>query len=187
MQESAWGKAIPGDHKMAIQTLKAKAMVFRLGLLRILVAIIVVGYLQGCGGIAKKEEATFGSNTESDSVRKAALYRQYGEWKGTKYRLGGSSKWGVDCSGFVYLTYRSKFGISLPRTTTYQSAQGVAVSREALRPGDLVFFKTGAGSRHVGIFVEKRKFLHASSSRGVMLSSLDNSYWAAKYWTARRI
>jgi lipoprotein Spr/probable lipoprotein NlpC len=169
---------------MIIQTAKAAAMAFRYSLLRALVAIIVIGYLQGCGGIAKKEEATFGS---SDSVRKAALYRQYGEWKGTKYRLGGSSKWGVDCSGFVYLTYRSKFGISLPRTTTYQSAQGVVVSRKALRPGDLVFFKTGAGRRHVGIFVEKRKFLHASATRGVMLSSLDNSYWAAKYWTARRI
>lgn len=162
-------------------------MTHRRGLLSTLVGIIAIGCLQGCSGVAVKEAATVGYGTENDSVRKAALYRQYKEWKGTNYRLGGLNKEGVDCSGFVYLTYRSKFGISLPRTTRYQSAQGMAVSRQALQPGDLVFFKTGAGKRHVGIFVEERKFLHASSSNGVMLSNLDNSYWAAKYWTARRI
>lgn len=172
---------------MAVQQEKSGGPRWRLALLCALVTIIVVGHLQGCGGIPTKETATVGSDAESDSVRKAALYRQYGEWRGTKYRLGGLDKAGIDCSGFVYLTYRSKFGISLPRTTRYQSVQGTEVSRQALRPGDLVFFKTGAGKRHVGIFVEKRRFLHASATKGVMLSSLDNSYWAAKYWTARRI
>lgn len=154
-------------------------------LLHALVIIMIIGHLQGCGGFADRETAT--PYTESDSARMAALYRQYSEWMGTKYQPGGLSRQGVDCSGFVYLTYRSKFGINLPRTTRHQSAQGVAVSRQALRPGDLVFFKTGNGKRHVGIFVEQRRFLHASSSEGVMLSSLDNSYWSDKYWTARRI
>ena len=169
---------------MIIQTTNAAAMAFRYSLLRGLVAIIVIGYLQGCGGIAKTEEATFGS---SDSVRKAALYRQSCEWKGTKYRLGGSSKWGVDCSGFVYLTYRSKFGISLPRTTTCQSAQGVAVSREALRPGDLVFFKTGYNTRHVGIYLQHGDFIHASSSKGVIISNINDPYWKKRYWMTRRV
>ncbi len=172
---------------MATHTSRVGRIAPGFGRLRTLLAIVAIGYLQGCGGFAGKEMAAVGSNTKNDLARKAALYRQYGEWKGTNYRLGGLDKKGVDCSGFVYLTYRSKFGISLPRTTKYQSAQGTAVSRQVLRPGDLVFFKTGAGKRHVGIFVEKRKFLHASASSGVMLSSLDNSYWAAKYWTARRI
>lgn len=153
-------------------------------LLRALTAIVIVGYLQGCGGFAGRGSAT--DRAGSDSVR-SALYSQYGEWRGTKYRLGGMSKQGVDCSGFVYLTYRSRFGITLPRTTRHQSNQGVAVSPRALRPGDLVFFKTGPNKRHVGIYVEDRKFLHASSSKGVMLSSLDNKYWTNAYWTARRI
>ena len=152
--------------------------------LRTLAAVFVIGYLQGCGGFSGRGTAT--APAGSDYVR-SALYSQYGEWRGTKYRLGGMSKQGVDCSGFVYLTYRSRFGITLPRTTRHQSNQGMAVSRKALRPGDLVFFKTGPNKRHVGIYVEDRKFLHASSSKGVMLSSLDNKYWTNAYWTARRI
>jgi len=144
----------------------------------------IITYLQGCGGLAGRGSAS--APAANDSVR-SSLYHQYGEWKGTKYRIGGMSKQGVDCSGFVYLTYRSKFGITLPRTTRHQSTQGVAVSRQALRPGDLIFFKTGWNKRHVGIYVEDRKFLHASSSKGVILSSLDNQYWTNTYWTARRI
>jgi len=132
-------------------------------------------------------EERFDSRRSGEQSRKAVLYRQFHEWKGTKYRLGGMSKKGVDCSAFVQLIYKSKFGINLPRTTRYQSTRGVPVSQQKLETGDLVFFKTGANDRHVGIFLEDRKFLHASSSKGVMISSLDNSYWSRKFWTARRI
>jgi len=170
---------------MAVQARERERIKGFLILLRFLSAMVIIGYLQGCGGFAGRESTP--AHSEGDFARKAALYRYFGEWEGTKYRLGGMSKQGVDCSGFVYLTYYSQFGVTLPRTTRTQSRQGVAVSQGALRPGDLVFFKTGADQRHVGIFVEGRKFLHASSSRGVMLSSLDNRYWAGKYWTARRI
>ena len=96
-------------------------MALRYSLLCALAAIIVIGYLQGCGGIAKKEEATFASNTESDSVRKAALYRQYGEWKGTKYRLGGSSKWGVDHIPVGTRCGSSPGGIKAGRSGVFQN------------------------------------------------------------------
>ena len=135
----------------------------------------------------KSKPKKFDSRKSGDKSRKAALYRHYHEWKGTEYRLGGMSKEGIDCSAFVYLTYRSKFGITLPRTTRHQSTRGVPIPQQKLQTGDLVFFKTGVNNRHVGIFLEDRKFLHASSSKGVMISSLDNNYWAGKYWTARRI
>lgn len=115
------------------------------------------------------------------------LYSQYAEWGGTKYRLGGTGKDGIDCSGFTYVTFMKRFGIQIPRTTEQQVKLGILVSRQELQPGDLVFFKTGFKNRHVGIYAGNRQFLHASTSRGVILSSMDNPYWRGKFWKARRI
>ena len=118
---------------------------------------------------------------------KKKLYTQYKEWKGVRYRFGGLNKKGVDCSGFVYLTFKSRLGKKIPRTTKLQSTLGMAVDKRKLRTGDLVFFKTSASVRHVGIYLEDGKFMHASKKRGVMISRLDNVYWRSKYWKARRI
>ncbi len=116
-----------------------------------------------------------------------ALYQQHEEWRDTPYRLGGMSRSGVDCSAFVLQTFRSKFGIQLPRTTAHQHQLGSKVKRSQLQPGDLVFFRTAEKQRHVGIYVEDQTFLHASSSQGVTLSSLDNRYWSSKFWKAKRL
>ncbi|MDH5471529.1 MAG: NlpC/P60 family protein [Gammaproteobacteria bacterium] len=118
---------------------------------------------------------------------KKLLKSQYNEWKRVKHRLGGLSKEGVDCSGLVYVTYLSKLGIRVPRSTELQSKMGVAIKQNQLRPGDLVFFKTGLKQRHVGIYMGNRQFMHASSSKGVRVSHLDNVYWARSYWKARRV
>ncbi|MEN8198604.1 MAG: NlpC/P60 family protein [Thermodesulfobacteriota bacterium] len=115
------------------------------------------------------------------------LLSQYILWQGTPYRMGGLSKNGIDCSGFVHITFRSKFGYAIPRTTRTQVQLGSRVSKNALLPGDLVFFKTGLFSRHVGIYINDSKFIHASTSRGVMVSNLNERYWKNKYWTARRL
>lgn len=117
----------------------------------------------------------------------AALYQQYSEWKGVGYRYGGLDKSGVDCSGFVHLTLKRHFGLEVPRSTEGLSEYGISVSRSELMAGDLVFFITGRSKRHVGIYVENGKFLHASTSRGVMLSDMGDDYWAARYWKARRV
>ncbi|WP_447969502.1 NlpC/P60 family protein [Nitrospira sp. M1] len=124
--------------------------------------------------------------SNEDAVKRS-LYAQLDEWNDVDYDYGGLSKDGVDCSGFVYLTYQSHFGVTLPRTTAQQSHVGQPVAQRHLRPGDLVFFKTGRKTRHVGIFVEGRQFIHASKSRGVMMSSLDDFYWSKKYWKAKRV
>ncbi len=118
---------------------------------------------------------------------KSLLKAQHKEWKSTKYRIGGLSKKGIDCSGFVYITFRSKFKIELPRTTRLQAKIGVKVSKKNLRIGDLIFFKTGIRRRHVGIYIGKLNFLHASSKKGVTISTLKNSYWASKYWKIKRL
>jgi cell wall-associated NlpC family hydrolase len=118
---------------------------------------------------------------------KDRLYLQHDKWKGTKYKMGGLSKDGIDCSGFVYLTYLELFGIELPRSTELQSQIGKEIQIDKLRSGDLVFFKTGWMVMHVGIYLENNSFLHASAEKGVMISRLDDPYWKSKYWQTKRV
>ena len=115
------------------------------------------------------------------------LYDQYNNWRGVRFREGGLSKNGIDCSGYVYLTYREKFHRNIPRSTELLARSGVEVSPRQIRPGDLVFFKTGWKKRHVGIYLQNGAFMHASSSRGVMISKLRNPYWSDAFWMARRV
>ena len=118
---------------------------------------------------------------------RSILLDQYAQWKGTPHRMGGMSRNGVDCSGLVHRTFLARLGHELPRTTQRQATVGQPVSRDQLRPGDLVFFKTGYKTRHVGIYTGDSRFLHASSSQGVSMSSLNNRYWASNYWHSRRL
>jgi len=126
----------------------------------------------------------------SDSITVIAnLNDQLRNWRGTPYRYGGMSRGGVDCSGFVLMTFRDKFDLQLPRETRKQAELGTEIDKDDLLPGDLVFFKTGSGKSglHVGIYDTDNQFIHASTSRGVMRSSLDNVYWRKNFWQARRI
>jgi peptidoglycan DL-endopeptidase CwlO len=104
---------------------------------------------------------------------------------GVPYVFGGTSTSGFDCSGFVQHVFAG-LGIGLPRTADAQYDAG----RPALggpRAGDLVFFDTYGGVSHVGIYLGAGQFVHASSSHGVMVSHLSDSYWAARYVGARRM
>ncbi len=124
---------------------------------------------------------------QDSATLKSEILKQYDEWRKTPYKMGGLSKRGIDCSGFTYITFRSTLGCKLPRTTKLQSRTGKKVARNNLRAGDLVFFHTSLFSDHVGIYLGDSKFLHASTSKGVMISSLKENYWRKCYWTARRI
>lgn len=126
----------------------------------------------------------------SDSIVVVAqLNEQLRQWYGTPYRYGGLDRGGVDCSGFVYRTFSDRFDMQLPRSTAQQTGLGTKVSRDELMPGDLVFFKTGSGENglHVGIYDTNDEFIHASTSKGVTRSSLNNVYWRKVFWQARRI
>lgn len=118
---------------------------------------------------------------------KSKIMDQYADWKGVRYRLGGSSKRGIDCSAFVQVTFREQFGVKLPRSTYQQEDAGKKIQRAKLRPGDLVLFRAGSTGRHVGIYLGNDKFVHASTSNGVMISSLNDSYWTKRYHEARRV
>jgi|LSQX01.2.fsa_nt_gb LysM repeat protein len=108
---------------------------------------------------------------------------------GTPYRYGGSSPGGFDCSGFVMYVY-SQHGYNLNRTAASQYSQGVPVGKADLQPGDLVFFRCYSSSiDHSGIYIGNNDFIHSSSPRsgGVIISSLDESYYARSYAGATRI
>ena len=115
------------------------------------------------------------------------LREYYQNWRGTRYRLGGVSHAGIDCSGFTALAVRDVYGLSLPRTAREQAMWGKSVGRDDLLPGDLVFFKRGRNTNHVGIYMGNDSFMHASTSQGVMISSLDNVYWRNKFWKGSRL
>lgn len=114
-------------------------------------------------------------------VAKAAKY------KGVPYVFGGTTPKGFDCSGYVQYVFKD-CKASLPRLADEQALKGVFVTQRQLRPGDLVFFTTYLpGASHVGIYAGSGKFWSASSSRGVVLSSLQDDYWKSRYYGARRV
>jgi cell wall-associated NlpC family hydrolase len=108
------------------------------------------------------------------------------QWQGTPHRMGGESRRGIDCSGFVQRLYRDIFSRRIPRSTAQQVKSGRPVGNRPLRTGDLVFFKVPGKGRHVGIYLGHSEFAHASTSKGVMISNLDDHFWSQSYWTARR-
>lgn len=122
----------------------------------------------------------------SPTLIRDALMAEYDDWAGTPYRLGGESIRGVDCSALVQQVFNKAFALALPRTTKGQVLEGRRIEPDSLRAGDLVFFRPSGGYRHVGIYLGDDHFLHASTSRGVIISSMDNIFWKRHFWQARR-
>ncbi|MCV6612357.1 MAG: NlpC/P60 family protein [Amphritea sp.] len=157
--------------------------------------VVITQYLVGCaapysGPTQYRDTAqqAYPVSMPSEQVEvRQALETQYRRWRGVPYQLGGSSKAGIDCSGFTQTTFYEQFNQPLPRTTEAQARLGQQVSAGELKAGDLVFFRTAVKVRHVGIYMGEGEFLHASTSRGVMISRLDNPYWQQHYWQARRL
>ena len=111
-------------------------------------------------------------------------------FRGTRYVMGGTSRSGFDCSGFVRYILSATDGVELPRTATEQYYHGTPIPTEQLQPGDLVFFKGTykSGISHVGIYAGAGKFIHAANAhKGVRMDNLGDSYYQAHYAGARRV
>lgn len=120
-------------------------------------------------------------------ITNIALYQVIDEWWGTPYHLGGNSKDGIDCSGFTKMLEQTVFSLSLPRTSREQYMDCQRLSRPQLAEGDLVFFGTKKGITHVGVYLMNNKFVHASTSFGVMISDLGDAYWKRRFVGAGRV
>ncbi|WP_343530139.1 C40 family peptidase [Yokenella regensburgei] len=112
---------------------------------------------------------------------------QYQKWRGTRYHYGGNTSSGIDCSALMQHFFRDTLRLRLPRTTGEQIRHGISVSRSDLQIGDLVFFNSGPQNRHVGVYIGGNEFIHASSSIGVTISTLENRHWNNKFIAARRV
>lgn len=116
-----------------------------------------------------------------------ALLQVIDKWWGTKYCLGGNTEDCIDCSGFTIALMRDVYKQSLPRTSEEQYNTSEKVQLEDLHEGDLVFFNTsGKDISHVGVYLLNNKFVHASTSGGVMISDLNDTYWQPRYRGAGR-
>jgi cell wall-associated NlpC family hydrolase len=144
--------------------------------------------LSSCG--ASKYNTQKSTNKEVNKIIEYA-----GTFTGVRYKAGGSTSKGFDCSGFTQYVFK-EFNYRLPRTTQEQSRVGMSVNRKEIRPGDLVFFtgknKNSKTAGHVGIVVDANRkgnflFIHASTSRGVTVSSDTESYYKSRYLHAQRI
>jgi lipoprotein Spr len=126
-------------------------------------------------------------NTEVEQLQDNSLLEHVDEWYGTRYRYGGSTKSGIDCSAFVQAIYLSAFAVSLPRTARDQYRNSRIVSATEMKTGDLVFFNTTGGISHVGIYLQNNKFIHASTSYGVTISDMFDPYYLRRFIGVGRI
>lgn len=141
---------------------------------------------------SKSTTSSSKSTSKNVSKEKNAIVKTAKENIGVSYKYGGTTKSGMDCSGLVYSTFQ-KFDYKLPRTSYAMSNEGKEISKSKAEIGDLIFFKTGGSSKinHVGIITEIKKdeifFIHSSSSKGVLVSSTKQNYYAKAFDKIKRV
>lgn len=183
------------------------AMPVRLTMCLFVSALMVAG-LSGCGSsrhvsakrvssvgaaVSGKGSGASGASQRIDvsgslPAETRRLLEEARRWMGTSYRYGGSTRSGVDCSGLTSQIFVNALQIKLPRSSAQQSEYCRRIDRSELMEGDLVFFRTGSkGVSHVGMYVGDGRIIHSSTSRGVIVSSLDESYYRRTYHSSGRV
>ncbi|MDH6306484.1 lipoprotein Spr [Parabacteroides sp. PF5-5] len=159
----------------------------------IIILLFIVFLFTSCGA---KKQVPVGARSPNDLSKEFGfrvtnkdnlhLYTELASWKGVPHRNGGNTKKGVDCSGLVVQVYNKVYNKKLARSSADILKKNCRkVKRGSLQEGDLVFFKIGRGQKktpnHVGIYLKNQYFMHASSSSGVVVSSLNDKYYT-RYW-----
>ena len=133
--------------------------------------------------VTEHTSTKIGVDIKNEKLRKAIE-----SWYGTPYLYGGCTKKGVDCSCFVGNVYKSAFGKTLKRTANDIYLQSTPVSKSKLREGDFVFFTNSKGRvSHIGIYLHDDLFVHSSSSRGVIISKLTDTYWSKHFFKGGKL
>ena len=137
---------------------------------------------------AKTEAASRTKKQAKPASKPTNLEKYAKEWLGAKYVYGAASKKKTDCSGYVMQVYKGFYNIALDHNAQriYDDGRGYSIRRTKLQEGDLVFFGNFWKISHVGIYLKGNRFIHASTSKGVVITSMDDNYWSSKYKGARR-
>lgn len=153
---------------------------------QLLPAIALLFLITSCGS----SKNTYKSPSKSKADR---IINQAQAFAGTPYKWGGTTRKGMDCSGLIYVAFQ-KENITLPRVSRDMATKGKPVKKSAIKKGDLVFFNTNKNSQkinHVGLVTQVKAgviyFMHATTSKGVLTSSLEERYWKSTYSEARRV
>ena len=184
----------------ALKLQNLSTMLFKFKFSKILSFLMVLSFisLNHCKSAkgSKKEKNTHSKSVvkyseETNTAIKIVDYAK--QFEGVKYRFGGTTKKGMDCSGLVYESFRA-YNVQLPRISRDMAKRGIKISLDAVIPGDLLFFKTKNkrnAINHVGLVIATAsgniKFIHATTSNGVIVSSLSENYWNNSFAEARRI
>lgn len=126
-------------------------------------------------------------NVEVESITNYTLFNFIEDWWGTKYRYGGATRQGIDCSAFSGTLLHTVYGFVAARTAREQYELSEKIDKENLQEGDLVFFNTRRGVSHVGVYLRNGYFAHASTGLGVTVSSLDETYYSKKFLGGGRV
>lgn len=158
--------------------------------------LLMVLLLASCGSSKRTSERVLvgESRTAAQGTTKVSRIVDLAmTYEGTRYKFGGTDKRGMDCSGLVYTCFQ-KESVALPRVSRDMANQGTPIRIQDAEEGDLLFFQTNKNRRvinHVGLVVEVRgrqiKFIHATTSRGVIVSTMDEAYWKNAFIEARRL
>jgi len=122
-----------------------------------------------------------------EQLNNLPLLQQIDHWWGTRYCMGGDDEHCIDCSAFTQTMLRNVYGVDIPRTAQEQYDFSTHIDDTELKEGDLVFFKSGRYISHVGLYLGNNKFVNASTSGGVTISDLNDSYWSKRYAGAGRV
>ncbi|MDR3562576.1 MAG: C40 family peptidase [Negativicutes bacterium] len=152
----------------------------------LLTALVLIVPTAAYAAVEGQAVTAFGKEA-AKPIKGEAIVATALKYRGVPYKFGGTTSKGFDCSGFVWYVFDLN-GVKLPRTADKQFETGKPVAQKDLQPGDVVFFTTyEKGASHCGIYAGNGNFIHASSSHGVTVTPLGDSYWKPRYLGARRL